>query len=233
MDFRTAILKEVHYQLYSRLVIQDQDGFQFTSDDPAYFGLRIPKSPDDTTRTDDNRDGNPYPESPTGGRWHTPLWQVVMRPVTPEDVRNRHLLPSAFLQVVSGQRSRSGRGLPDSPIRSVLGDMTEAYTIGVTGVFSQEQGAKSVWVAESWDAYVFQSKVGGSRSLTEQVNGWIWDLDEILNVRNLRESPRMDLPPDVTIAEAYLQNWETRKGFKGSPTEIVLSELVVTINYGR
>ena len=225
MEFRTTILQFVFDQIYDALVIVHPT-------ESAGGGRKRPLKPEESDLIRDPKPG-----------YNTPLWQVLMRPITPQDVRQRDLIPSAFLQVLSGERSLSGRGLPDSPFRSVIGDLTESYTIGITAVFSDEQGPESKWPNDSWGGYVFNKRTTpppeskkNPKTLTEQVNGWIWDLDQILNVKTLRPptgTGGVTLPPSVMIADVYLRGWETRKGFKGSPTEIVLSELVVTLNYTR
>ena len=247
VDFRTVIVKLVFDRIYDALVVKTTP----TMDNPM-LGSREPPQmqPDPPTQKIEVRDPLDIPKSLTGDgssdpqyQYHTPLWQVRMRPPRPEDVRQNALQPSAFIQVLSGERSRSGRGIPDSPVRSAIGDLTESYTIGITGVFSDDEGPKSKWPTGSWEAYIFNAQ-GKPKSLTEQVNGWIWDLDYILNVETLR--PALDpiilgvgltdgitIPKGVMIVDAYMKDWETRKGFKGAPVEIVLSEFVVTINYTR
>ena len=149
--------------------------------------------------------------------YETPTWQTLLRPVRPQDVKQQELIPSVFLQVLSGERSARGRRLQNSPQTGVVGDISEDYTISIQCVLCDGWGAPK------------NGKPDEAKEISEQVNGFVSDMDRCLNVYTLR--PMM--PQEVAIPDAYIAEWHVRPAMEGSPQTIVMADLVVSINYNR
>ena len=173
------------------------------------------------------RQGKNWPQTPNEAAsmirtpnpgYFTPLWQVQLRPIRPQDVGQTHLIPSAFLRVQSGERSGRGSGLKNSPVRGVIGDMTEDYVIGIQCAFREDVGPRQEDPPDD-------SK---TKSISEQVNGFIHDMDSCLNVTTLR--PQIT---SGTVIDAYIGDWHVLPALEGSSDEILFANLVVTINYAR
>lgn len=199
MNFRNEILDAVRDCLYELEIHSDVP-------DPGRPGFHYPKrqTPNPTlVRT------NPNPDC------DTPLWQILLRPIRPQDVGQTHLIPSVFLRAAGGFRSASGRNLQDSPRLGVVGDLSEDYQIDVIGVFR--------------DGYGQAGADGKALALSLQVNNFIHDLDKCLNVNNLRAS----LDCDINVTDAYIARWETIPDNEGSNDDIVVANLIVQINFLR
>lgn len=183
-----------------------------------------------TTPNTDNPDTPFYPLRPAGDSsdearqpnagYETPLWQTLLRPVRPQDIDRSRLVPSAFLKVISGERSVTGGGLKGSPVRSVLGEITEEYIISIQCIFRDGWGAvedDSLPQAQ-WTA----------KPITEQVNGFVHDLDKCINVFNLR--PR---GADYNVLDVYLSEWQVLPAMEGTTDELFIGNIVVTANFVR
>lgn len=192
-----------------------------------------------STNPDPNRPGMFYPRKYAGAQddiqtpnqgYNTPVWQVLTRPITPQDVRRQGVIPSIFLKVVSGARSAKGQGLQDSPVSAAIGMMTEDFEVWVHGFFQDDKGAiKDV-----------NDRRSGAKNLSEQVTGFIWDLDKCLNVNTVRRDILIgddDNRPNATnigsIVDLYISDWQVMKAMEGSPIEAVVAKVIVTINYDR
>ena len=171
--------------------------------------------------------GQYYPERPTGpsslirtpnSGYFTPLWELKLRPIRSEDVGQTELIPSAFLRVMSGERSGRGSGLKNSPVRGITSDITEDYVIGIQCAFRDGVGARQEDPPDDSKA----------KSISQQVNGFIHDLDSCLNVKTLR--PQIT---NGTVVDAYIGDWHVLQALEGSSDEILFATLVVTINYSR
>lgn len=193
-----------------------------------------------STTADPDRPGFFYPQKYTGAidnvqapnhGYNTPVWQVLTRPITPQDVREQGLIPSVFLRIMSGMRSARGQGLQDSPVGAAIGMMTEDYEIYIHGVFQDGRGA-----AED----VNNVRPGTAKPLSEQITGFVWDLDKCLNVHTARsrvlsgdDDDRSDAKDIGGIVDLYVSDWQVMKAMEGSPTEVVVAKLIVTINFDR
>ena len=162
--------------------------------------------------------------------YNTPLWRVELRPVTPEDCNQPdfHLFPSCFLRVTSGKRSATGQGLQNSPVIGAIGEITEDYEVWIQGVFNNKYGAENI-SKRKIPTDSTKSLQKEAKQLSEQINGFIHDLDKLLNVYTLR----VDLGPNADVIDAYVADWSVVQAMEGSPDEIVIAQLIVTINYDR
>lgn len=168
---------------------------------------------------------------PLKGRYNTPLWQVQLRPVTPQDVEQNDVIPSCFIKIVSGTRSATGRGLKNSPVISTLDEITEDYEVWIQCVFRDKYGAEDLDDKGNRKQILDPNSgqlVDKAKSLSEQINGFIDDLDKLLNVETLR--PAL---VNANVIDAYIGDWIVVQAMEGSPDEVVIAKLIVTINFER
>ena len=69
-----------------------------------------------------------------------------------------------------------------------------------------------------------------AKPLSEQINGFIHDLDLLLNVYSLR--PMLE-PFDIMVLDAYVMDWQALQAFEGKPDQVVAARLNVTVNFAR
>lgn len=202
MNFRDEILFAVQGCLYQLLKID------MSAPDPQNPGRFFSEKKLLNDQTTNVRMPNPG--------YFTPLWQVETRPILSEDVGQNGLIPSAYIRVVSGERSTTGRGLRQGTVKATTNDITEDYTLSIQCAFRDSYGAQ------------IEGNADVAKSISEQVNGFVHDLDKCLNVRTLR--PELT---DAKVADAYIAKWEVLQTFEGSRDEVLVADLVVTINYDR
>lgn len=201
MDFRHLILEAARDCLYeleihSSDAIPERPGFFY----PVKYSGDIDKI-----------------RQPNAG-YNTPLWQVVLRPITPQDISQNNLVPSCFLKVASGQRSARGGGLKNSPMSGAIGTISEDLEIWIQCIFRDGFGAAAT-----------SRSVAVAKDLSSQITGFILDLDKCLNVSTLRPSAGND----VSIVDAYVSAWQVMQALEGSPDEVVVAKLIVSVNYNR
>ena len=196
----------------------------------GFYELEI-HSNRDILDSDGNKTGRLYPERPDANPdasdlirnpnpgYCTPIWQTFVRPCTPQDVRRQNLIPSVFLHVIRGTRSATGRGLQNSPVRATVNDIVEDYTVRLECPFRCDVGAVS-------DAQATPRK---AKTITEQVNGFVEDIDKLINFFKAR--PTQDA--NFTIADVYLTDWEVAPALEGSEDELFMADILFTIIFNR
>lgn len=222
MNFRDTILHAVRDRLYELEIhnlnspINGTTRFNSIKFDDAVRDIQDYSSEEDRKKKAGIREPNMD--------YSTPTWQTIIRPLTPQDVLQQHLAPSVFINVRSGQRSASGRGRGRQNVSAigVLGDMTEDYGLDIQGVFCAGIGAVA-------DAGIPRSD-WKAKHLSEQINGFVHDLDKLLNANSLRPMLQRD---DVTIVDAYIMDWQALQAFEGKPDQVVVARLNVTVNFAR
>ena len=204
MNFYDAILEAVRKSIFDDLVIKDPD-------DPQYSAKQD--------------DANPVQvrTNPNLLQYNTPLWQVLVRPPTPQELRDTNLIPSVFLRVAQGQRSASGRIGVDGRVRGTTTDIAEDYQIGIQGVFRNGFGA--------------DDGTGNAQSLSRQINGFVHDLNICITPDRIRGQVNMLLPTEeqgrLNIQDAYIIDWVSQDAFEGTQDQIVTAVLSVTMNWRR
>ena len=269
MNFYDEILQAVYDCLFDSLVIKDETDARFAAKQNT---------------------ANPVQVRSPNFEYFTPLWQVLLRPIRPQDVTESHLAPSAFIRIAQGTRSARGQGLQDSPVRGVIGDISEDYSIGIQAVFKNEFGppdpsvpsrtwriqlrnAESnvapsnvtiagnsvesvtgdgeVWILTLQDhtstlaaADVMLTGLSNANNgvnaiqnlnevaspLSNQINGFITDLDKCLSVFRIRQ---MVTNNDVNINDAYITDWVAQEDFDGTGDQIVTAILLMSVNFRR
>jgi len=149
--------------------------------------------------------------------YHTPTWETYMRPIRPQDVGKDHMIPCVFVRIAGGTRSASGTSLQDSPRVGLINHVSEDYQVDVQGIFR--------------DGYGLADASGKALPLSYQINNFIYDLDDLLNVETLRGAVNSD--HNLAIPDAYIVNWESQPAAPGSTDEIVVASLKVQVNYRR
>ena len=228
MNFRDEILEMVCKSLSELMIIPPPDEREANPDCPGTF---YPVKFDVALEEARNLGASGEPEkvasirAPNDG-YFTPTWQTVIRPLLPQDVIQQHLAPSVFINVRSGQRSASGRGRGRQNVSAigVLGEMTEDYGIDIQGVFCNGVGAAQDPTADP------ASTAWKAKPLSQQINGFIHDLDILLNATTLR---MMLSRTDIEIVDAYIMDWQAMQAFEGKPDEVVVARLNVTVNFAR
>ena len=201
----------------------------------------------------------------------TPCWQVVLRPIRPDDLSDTHLFPSVFLRMAQGIRSASGRGLQDGRQRNTTNQIAENFTIGIQAMFRDGYGA--VDVVRSNRNINFDhlnsddpderndAQTGGTYALplSQQINGFIHDLDKCLNAYDIvAKFPAKIVPPQgstltpteqefndavdaaqenieqsIAKVDTYITDWVAQDAFDGSGDQIVSATLHIAVNFRR
>ena len=154
---------------------------------------------------------------PEGHDYYTPAWKIFDRPVRPQDLGNEGLFPSLFMRPAFGKRSASGSGL-ENKVRAGVNHIAVEYAISIQSKFR--------------DGYGEAITRGGdkAKSLSDQINNFIADLDKCLNAYTIRPS---DLNPGVDIQDAYISEWVSQEEFDGSGDQVVSAVLTVTLRQSR
>ena len=184
--------------------------------DPDNPGFNYPARPADYA-------DNPPQVRPAPAGCETPLWQLLLRPVTPADVGQQHMIPSAFLKVVSGVRSATGGGLQNSPERKAINNLVEDYVVAIQCVFREGYGAH------------VDGKPDIAKPLLEQINGFVHDIDDLVNAFTLRpmvnrassDAGRFD------VRDAYLATWNVYPALEGTTDELFLGHIVISLTMPR
>ena len=135
------------------------------------------------------------------------LWNIYRRPLEPQLIKSTDEIPSAFIYMVSGPRPS------DEDV--TLGNTSETIFMGIDVVLDNDYGVL-MNVNEAYNAQTNQS-----RPLTDQINGFVYDFDVLLNATTIltvnddfaslatdQTSPEFNTAlPLISVSDAGIVNW--------------------------